>query len=71
MGVDADHNQSNVAVLSGLTPQANNILYVGFTGANGGDGYLNALRLDVAAVPEPASALLVAGGALLALRRRR
>ncbi len=45
IGVGSAHNQSRVAVLDSVSPQTNGIIYVGFTGANGGDGYLNALML--------------------------
>jgi hypothetical protein len=66
------HNRDTVLTLSNLTPQAGNILYVQFTGANGHTGYLNSLAVT-AVVPEPASAsLLVAGAAaVLCIRRRR
>lgn len=64
------HNRDTVATLNNLTPQAGNLLYVSFVGANGGD-YLNALQIKV--VPEPASAFLLLGGLTIACvsRRRR
>lgn len=73
VGVDADHNQDTTVTLSGLSPQEFNILYVGFAGANGGDGYLNALRIEQVAVPEPSTLLLLAGacGSFAVLLRRR
>ena len=61
VGVNADHNRDTVVTISGLSPQASNILYVGFAGAGSGGGYLNALQ--VTAVPEPSTLLLVAGAA--------
>jgi hypothetical protein len=70
VGVDDAHNEDTVVTISDLSPQADDILYVGFEGASGGLGYLNALEVEI--VPEPASVLLVAGGCALAccLRRR-
>ncbi|TWT77249.1 hypothetical protein Pla123a_19060 [Posidoniimonas polymericola] len=58
VGVDDLHNQDTVATLSGVSPAADGILYVGFGGAGGGEGYLNAIQLT--AVPEPASLALLA-----------
>ncbi len=69
VGVNGDHNQDTVVTLTNLSPQAFNILYVGFEGASGGNGYLNALRIDV--VPEPASLLMLGLGGLALIRRRR
>lgn len=69
IGVDADHNRDTVATLSGLSPQADGIIYVGFAGANGGSGYLNSLQIS--AVPEPTSLLLLASGLGLVLGMRR
>jgi len=69
VGVNGDHNQNTVVTLTNLSPQAFNILYVGFEGASGGNGYLNALRIDV--VPEPASLMLLGVGGLALIRRRR
>ena len=40
------HNRDTVATLSGLTPQADNILYVQFVGSTGHDGYLNAMQIE-------------------------
>ena len=71
VGVDADNNLGNTATISGLSPQANDILYVGFRGATGGDGYLNALRIQERAVPEPAVAVSLVGLGLAAAARRR
>lgn len=66
----AEHNSNTVVTLSGLSPQSGNILYVGFTGNNGGNGYLNAMQIEI--VPEPAAVtLLMAGGAVMTLLRRR
>ncbi|WP_425399540.1 hypothetical protein [Aeoliella sp.] len=51
VGVGNAHNQANVARLTGVAPQADNQLYIGFEGTNGGNGYLNAMRLEEAAPP--------------------
>ena len=40
------HNSNQVAVITNLTPQAGNILYVSFAGSGGHEGYLNALLLE-------------------------
>jgi PEP-CTERM motif len=69
VGVDGNHNRDTVATISGVAPQTGNILYVGFAGANGGSGYLNALQLT--AVPEPSALLLLMSGAVLACGFRR
>jgi hypothetical protein len=47
VGSGAAHNEDTVATLSGLSPQAGNILYVEAIGASGGNGYLNALKITV------------------------
>ncbi len=69
VGVNNDHNRDTVASLSGISPQAANILYVEFAGSTGNSGYLNALQLT--AVPEPNSLFLMAIAAGMALIRRR
>jgi hypothetical protein len=69
VGVDNAHNRDQVVTISNLAPQASNILYVGFTGANGGNGYLNAVRIT--AIPEPSAMLLVASSAALMFGVRR
>lgn len=51
------HNRDTVATISNLSPQTSDILYVEFTGSNGDYGYLNSMQIT--AVPEPGSALLV------------
>lgn len=63
------HNRDTVATLSGVAPQTSDILYVEFTGADGGYGYLNAMKIT--AVPEPASALIAAFAAGFGLVGRR
>ena len=65
------HNRDSVVTLSNLAPQAGNVLYVQFVGAQGGLGYLNDLRLAV--VPEPGALSLAAClcAATLSARRRR
>ena len=47
VGTGNDHNQSEVAILDGLQPSSDGVLYVGFAGANGGNGYLNAMKLEI------------------------
>jgi hypothetical protein len=69
VGVDNAHNRDQTVTISNLAPQASNILYVGFAGANGGNGYLNALRIT--AIPEPSTMLLLACGAALIFGVRR
>ncbi|MEM7809295.1 MAG: hypothetical protein AAF561_14390 [Planctomycetota bacterium] len=69
VGVNADHNQDQVAVLTNVAPDASGIIYFAFTGANGGNGYLNAM--SVAVVPEPAAATLGLLGLGAMLTRRR
>jgi hypothetical protein len=63
------HNRDTVATINGISPQASNILYVQFVGSAGGLGYLN--DMQITAVPEPSSALLVCGSMAVLLRRRR
>jgi hypothetical protein len=43
------HNRDTVATITGLSPQANNILYVSFIGSNGNNGYLNELQITAEA----------------------
>ena len=64
------NNRDTVERINGLAPQASNILYVEFVGTNNQLGYLN--DLQITAVPEPASWLLVLScvGAVLGMRRR-
>ena len=57
------HNRDRVAVISNVLPQTGNILYVQFTGANGGMGYLNAMKIE--AIPEPGSVALAGSAAAL------
>jgi hypothetical protein len=65
------HNRDQVATLANLAPQASNILYVQFVGAQGGLGYLNSFQIS--AVPEPSAVALLASGLGVAcgFRRRR
>jgi len=73
VGVGSAHNEDTVVTLTGLSPQLNNILYVGFDGVTGNSGYLNAMQITE--VPEPATAAaalgLVVFGVILIRRRRR
>ncbi len=68
VGVNAAHNQSNVATLT-ASPQANTIMYVKVWAA-AGSGYLNSMQIEV--IPEPATFALVGVGLLgfFLLRRR-
>ena len=61
------HNQNEVATISGVTGQTG--LYLGFIGAAGGDGYLNAMQIEE--VPEPATMALLFVGGLLVRKRRQ
>lgn len=63
------HNRNTIATMSGLSPQASNILYVQFVGSTGGLGYLNSFELI--GVPEPASLLLLTSGLAMAFGFRR
>jgi hypothetical protein len=45
------HNRDQVATLSDLSPQTDNILYVQFVGAFDGLGYLNDLLIEASAAP--------------------
>jgi hypothetical protein len=45
-GAPALHNSNRVAVVTNLVPQAGNALYVEFQGANGHNGYLNAMQIS-------------------------
>lgn len=63
------HNRDQTLTLSSIPPQASNILYVQFVGAAGGLGYLN--DMQITAIPEPSSLVLLIGGIGLACRFRR
>jgi hypothetical protein len=45
------HNRDQVAILSDLSPQTDNILYVEFVGVNGNLGYLNDLQIEASELP--------------------
>lgn len=64
-GNPQNHNDDTLATISGVAPQASNILYVEF------DGVLNAFSVTKNVIPEPASLSLVALGLGAVLRRRR
>lgn len=40
------HNRDQVAVINGVSPQADNILYIEFVGATGFGGYLNDMQIE-------------------------
>ncbi len=63
------HNEDTTASLTGLTADADGIIYIGFAGANGGSGYLNAMMINV--VPAPGAAVLLGLGGVATARRRR
>jgi hypothetical protein len=63
------HNRDTVATINNLSPQASDILYVEFVGTNNLLGYLNSLQIT--AVPEPSSLLLLAGSISLVFAFRR
>ncbi len=68
VGVDENHNTSQTAQLTGLVPDASGIIYIGFYGANGGDGYLNCMKIvpaaDITFATQPDGAVVDAGGSL-------
>jgi hypothetical protein len=68
--VDASkHNRDTVATISGLMPDASGILYLQFVGATGAQGFLNSMQIT--AVPEPSTLILLAGSGLALCFRRR
>jgi hypothetical protein len=69
VGIGTAHNRDQVAVLTNIAPQASNILYVQVDGATFGSGYLNSLAIQ--SVPEPSTALILAGGVSVLLGSRR
>lgn len=72
VGVNGEHNQDTFASLTNLTSDANGIIFIGFEGENGNNGYLNAFSITpVSAIPEPAAVGGIAALGLLSLRRRR
>jgi hypothetical protein len=46
VGLDGFHNEEFTAQLTGLVPDVDGIIYIGFLGANGGNGYLNCLKVE-------------------------
>jgi len=72
VGVNANHNRDQVAIITNVVPQADNTIMVSFKGANGNFGYLNCMKIEEFVVPEPA--VLISGllaGLVLAGRQRR
>lgn len=47
-GSPAQHNRDTVAMITGLSPQASNSLYIKFVGSNGNSGYLNSMQIEEA-----------------------
>lgn len=72
-GNPQNHNRDTVATISSVSPGADGIIYVQFTGSGGNAGVLNAFSVtgDFNPVPTPASLPLVGLGMLAATRRRR
>ena len=77
---DSSFNTSNVVTLASITPTptvgspttGTIVLTVAVVAPNTANfGYLNALRIDSATTPEPASLTALAGGGMMLLRRRR
>ena len=64
-GFEWEHNQDRVATITGVAPQASDILYFKYS------GYVNSLSIE--AVPEPATLglLSIAGAGLFVMRRLR
>jgi hypothetical protein len=63
VGVFGNQNQTQVAVLDEVSPQADGIIYVGFAGADGsGNGYLNAMR--IVEIPSTGNAFAAWSGGL-------
>jgi hypothetical protein len=70
VGVNNLHNRDTVANITGVSPQASNIIYLGFLGTAGRSGYLNSMQITV--VPEPGTLVLLASSAVgLVFRFRR
>jgi hypothetical protein len=46
-----EHNRDQVATITGVAPQADNILYIQFVGETGFGGYLNAMQIEAVAAP--------------------
>jgi hypothetical protein len=65
------HNRDEAATLSGIAPQASDILYVQFVGVNAAEGYLNSM--SITAIPEPGTLALAACGLglIVGIRRRK
>ncbi len=66
-------NNANVVVLGGIAPTAGGELSLSLVQVSGGFGYINALRIDTVAVPEPSMWALLGLGivGIVAIRRRR
>jgi hypothetical protein len=72
VGVDAAHNEDMVAQLTGLSPDVNGIIYIGFLPAGGSPsdfGYLNAMKVaevaDIAFPVQPLGMVVDPGGMLM------
>ena len=75
--LEAANNDSELLKLGGITPDANNEIYVEVSaGPNNSNGqsfyYINLMQVDAVNVPEPAAGLLLAAaGCLVGLHRNR
>ena len=58
------HNSNRVAVIQNVSPQFADSLWIGFTGSQGGNGYLNALKIEEYVPPPPANEVPFSGVSL-------
>lgn len=73
--LNASNNNTEILMLSGIAPDANDEIFVNVTPGpnndnNNGFYYIGLMQVDVRAIPEPGSALLLLCGSSLAWLRR-